>query len=118
MNKVEALNAFWNGFEWKAYDASSLPDDVPYQHISYEVATDDFDHPVALTANIWDRSSSWEAVTLKEMEIADYIGRGGLMIQYDDCAMWLKKGTPWAQRLADSDETKRIVLNIEVEFLD
>lgn len=118
MNKIQALDAFWNGFKWKAYDASSMPDNVPYQHISYEVSSDSFNYPVAQTANLWDKSTSWEAVTLKEMEIADYIGRGGLMITYDDGAMWIKKGNPWAQRLADSEDIKRIVLNIEIEFID
>ena len=54
------------------------------------------------------------------MEIADYISRGGLMIEYDDGAMWLRKGTPWAMRLAgEGDEyVRRIALNIEVEFID
>ena len=118
MNKIQALNDFWNGFTWKAYDASSMPEGVPYQHISYEVSSDDFNHPVAQTANLWDRSTSWQDITLKEMEISDYIGRGGIMITYDDGAMWIKKGTPWARRLADSENIKRIVLNIEVEFLD
>lgn len=118
MNKIQALNNFWTGFTWNAYDASSVPEDVPYQHISFEVASDEFGNSVALTANLWDRSTSWEALTLKEMEISDYIGRGGLIVTYDDGAMWIKKGSPWAQRLADTEETKRIVLNIEVEFLD
>ena len=118
MNKIQALNSFWNSFTWKAYDATSIPDNVPYKHISYEVSSDDFNHPVAQTANLWDRSSSWEEISLKEMEIADYIGRGGIMIVYDDGAMWIKKGTPWAQRLADNEDIKRIVLNVEVEFIE
>lgn len=118
MNKIQALNSFWNSFSWKAYDASSLPESSPFQHISYEVSSDDFNHPVAQTANLWDISTSWETVTLKEMEIADYIGKGGVIIHYDGGAMWIKKGTPWAQRLADSEDVKRIVLNIEIEFID
>ena len=86
--------------------------------VKVEISVDDFDYPVAQTANLWDRGTSWQAITQKEMEIADYIGRGGLVITYDDGAMWIKKGAPWAQRLPDSENIKRIVLNIEVEFLD
>lgn len=122
MNKIQALDNFWNGFiegnDWKAYDATSVPDNISYKHITYEVSSDEFGYPVAQTANLWDKSTSWEAITLKEMQISDYVGRGGIMITYDDGAMWVKKGTPWAQRLVDSEDIKRIVLNVEIEFID
>lgn len=118
MNKIQALDSFWNSFTWKAYDATSMPESVPYKHISYEVSNDSFNYPIAQTANLWDKSTSWEEITLKEMEISEYIGRGGVIVKYDGGAMWIKKGTPWAQRLADSEDIKRIVLNIEIEFLD
>lgn len=122
MNKMQALNQFWNSFavgqDWKAYDSTSVPENASDKRITYEASSDDFDHPIAQTANLWDRSFSWEDISLKEMEISDYIGRGGIMIVYDDGAMWVRKATPWAQRLPDAENIKRIVLNIEVEFLD
>lgn len=122
MNKIQALNNFWNGFregdDWKAYDASSVPEDISDKHITYDVTSDSFGYPVAQTVSLWDKSTSWQAVQEKEMEIANYITRGGLMITYDDAAMWIKKANPWAQRLSDNDQIKRIVLNVEIEFLD
>ena len=56
----------------------------------------------------------------RAQEIADYITRGGRMLKYDDGAMWLQKGSPWAQRMDDpSDEMiRRIVLTVAIEFLD
>lgn len=122
MNKIQALNQFWNVFasgeDWKAYDATSVPETASDKRITYEATSDEFGYPVAQTANLWDKSTSWEDITLKEMEISDYIGRGGLMIMYDDGAMWIKKANPWAQRLPDEENIKRVVLNIEVEFID
>ena len=120
MDKVQALNSFWNGFDLNAYDATSVPEGTEMPYITYEVSTDSFGEQLSQTASIWYRSSSWRDIQQKEMEIADYIGRGGLMIAYDDGAMWLRKDTPWALRLAgEGDEyVRRIALNIELEFID
>jgi len=120
MNKIQALNAFWNGFKLKAYDETSVPDGAELPYITYEVSSDDFGGTLAQTASLWYRSSSWSEITAKEQEIADFITRGGRMIKYDQGAMWITKGTPWAQRMGDpSDELiRRIVLNIQLEFLD
>ena len=120
MNKIQALNAFWNGFNLKAYDETSVPDDATLPYITYEVSSDDFGGTLAQTASLWYRSSSWSEITAKEQEIADFITRGGRMIKYDQGAMWISKGTPWAQRMGDpsDDLIRRIVLNIQIEFLD
>lgn len=120
MDKVQAINDFWNGFDLKAYDAVSVPDEAQMPYITYEISTDSFGQQLSQTASIWYRSASWKDVQQKEMEIADYIGRGGLMIQYDDGAVWLRKGTPWAMRIVgEGDEyVRRIALNVEVEFID
>lgn len=119
MNKIQALNAFWNGFGLKAYDEYSVPDDAALPYITYEVANDDFGNTVANTASLWYRSSSWGEITAKEQQISDYITRGGRMIKYDQGAMWICKASPWAQRMDDpsDDMIRRIVLNVTIEFL-
>lgn len=120
MNKIQALHKFWSDFGLKAYDENSVPDDAKLPYITYEVTYDDFGNALAQSASLWYRSSSWESVTEKEQEIADFITRGGRMIAYDGGAMWIQKSTPWATRMGDpSDEmVKRIILNISIEFLD
>lgn len=122
MNKIQALNQFWNSFRegenWKAYDASNVPEDIPDKHITYDVSSDFFGYSVAQTVSLWDKSTSWESITLKEMEIANYISRGGAVIPYEGGAMWIKRANPWAQRLSDNEQNKRLVLNIEIEFID
>lgn len=122
MNKIQALNQFWNSFrdgnDWKAYDASNVPEDIPDKHITYDVSSDFFGYSVAQTISLWDKSTSWEDITLKSEEISKHITRGGLMFSYDGGAMWIKRANPWAQRLSDNEQIKRLVLNIEIEFLD
>lgn len=130
MNKMQALHSFWNGFGLKAYDENSVPEYVddgegnqiklvpPY--LTYESSSDSFGNTLAQTANLWYRSSSWSEITEKEQEIADFITRGGRMIAYDEGSMWIQRAIPWAQRLGDQndDMIRRIVLNVNIEFLD
>ena len=120
MNKVQALNTFWSSFGLKAYDETSVPDDAVLPYITYESSMDDFDHKIALTASLWYRSFSWESIELKQLDIANSIGKGGVIVPYDNGSVWIAKGNPWAQRMSDTsdDAIRRIVLNVEVEFLD
>lgn len=120
MNKIQVLNAFWNGFGLKAYDESSVPSDAQLPYITYEVISGSFGDVITESASLWYRSPSWQEITLKEMQIADYITRGGRMVNYDNGSMWIQKGRPWAQRMGDESEDmiRRIVLNIEIEFID
>ena len=120
MDKLQALNQFWNSFGIPAYDQYSVPDDAKMPYITYETVYDDFDHPVSVTASVWYRDVSWAAVTLKVDEIEERISRGGCTVPYDDGAFWVIKGTPWAQRMDDpaDDMIRRIVLNIMIEFCE
>ena len=120
MDKAKAYNSFWNSFGLKAYDGTSVPEDTLMPYITYESAEDGFDNPIALTASVWYRSSSWTDAIDKAHEIADDIGRGGKIVPYDNGVFWIKKANPWMQRLSDEgdDSVRRINLNIEVEFID
>lgn len=119
MDNSQALDKFWNGFGLPAYDFTTVPDDAETPYITYEVADDAFGNQRQLSANLWYRSTSWEEITKKAKEISQFITRGGIMIPTDDGAIWIKTGTPWAQRLEepDDDSIRRIVLAIEVEFI-
>lgn len=120
MDKLQAYNRFWNKFGIPAFDQYTVPHDATLPYISYETAADDFNHPVNLSASIWYRDSSWAAITAKEKEISEYIGRGGVCVPYDEGGFWLVKGSPWAQRMNDPDDDtiRRIVLNFSIEFID
>lgn len=120
MTKLQALHSFWSSFGLKAYDETSVPDNATMPYITYEVSSDDFGSELAQTGSIWYRSTSWTDITNKEAEIAEAITRGGKLITYDGGAFWIKKGTPWAQRMSDpnDDAVRRMLLNVTIEFLN
>ena len=120
MDKVQTLNSFWNSFSLKAYDENTVPDDAKLPYITYEVRTDSFGNAVAHSASIWYRDTGWLAITQKEMEISQRIGRGGVIVDYDGGALWIKKSSPWSNRMEDpsDDMIRRIVLNLNIEYID
>lgn len=119
MDKMQALDAFWRQFGWDVYDESTIPDDAKLPYITYEASSDNFDHPVAQIINLWDRSTSWKNIESMRKDIETTIGRSGAIQRFDNGAVWIKRGQPFAQRLNDPDDMIRhIILNIETEFID
>ena len=118
MNKEQALHSFWSGFGVPAYDENTVPEDAALPRITYEVSVDSFGGQVSLSASIWDRSTSWISVTEVADAVTQALSFGGRSIPYEGGLLWLKKGTPFAQRMGDTDDSiRRIYLNVEAEFL-
>lgn len=123
MVKEQAIQSFWASFGVPAYDENTVPSGsnspaLPY--ITYQVVSDSFyGGSVALTASVWDRSSSWQRVTDLSRQIGEYIGVGGKVIDVDGGYAWIKRGTPFAQRMGDDidNSVRRIVFNVAVDFL-
>lgn len=120
MTKGQAIHAFWSGFGLKAFDQTSVPDNEPYPYITYTVKTDSYDNIVYMDASIWYRSESWKEISEKTEEIAEYIvSMHPATIPIDNGRLYIVKGTPFAQRMADESDrlVKRMLLNINVEYL-
>jgi hypothetical protein len=119
MDRAQAINAFWNSFGLRAYDENTVPQNAVLPYITYEVATADFeDGDVPLTANIWYQGKSWADITQKAEEIAEEIGYGGKTIKTDKGYIWIKRRTPFAQRMSDNnDNIRRILIGISAEYL-
>ena len=119
MTKAAAIYQFWNSFGLTAYEENSVPDDAAFPYITYQLVTDSFDREIPLTASLWYRSESWTAINAKTEEISQTISRGGKIISCDGCAIWLKRGQPFAQNMGDEsdDLIKRKYLNITAEFM-
>jgi len=124
MTKAEAIYAFFSGFGIPAYEEHSVPDYTddaqteenrpPY--ITYQCATDDFrGAPVAITAEVWDCSESWQFVHEKAAEIAASIGRFKRLV-CDDGYIVVTKGSPFMQDYADGIY-KRAYLNLYLTFI-
>lgn len=120
MNKEQAIQAFWAGFGYPAYDESSVPDTATFPRITYEGQTDNFGERIASSASIWTRGTSWSLAEGIKHTIEQTITRGGTLISHDDGAIWIKRGNPFSLRMTDSadDMIRRIVINLELEFID
>ena len=117
MTKEQAYHAFWAGFGWTTYDENTVPDDAAMPRATYNVSVAEFGDPVANTVSLWDRTTSWASVTNKANEIYAAIGLGGKLIPFDGGYIWIKRGTPFYQRMADEDDSiRRIYINVEVEY--
>lgn len=121
MDKAQAIHQFWSSFNLTAIDEQSAYDekiDLPDKYITYELQTSNFGDPLSLTASLWYYTTSWKDITDKADEIARYIGYGGKIIAVDGGYIWIKLGTPFAQRMATEQENyRRIILSITVDFL-
>jgi hypothetical protein len=119
MGKEEALYSFWNSFGLPAYDEQTVPDDAVMPYITYETITDSINRNFLLTGSLWYKSTSWEEISLKSQEIASHLGQGGSVIPYNGGALWITRGTPFAQRISDpsDDSVRRIYININAEYL-
>lgn len=125
MTKEATLFNFWASFGLTAYEENTVPaaDDTEnapvFPYLTYQVATGDMGAEIALSASLWYRSSSWVDINKKAREIENKIGRGGLLLPCDGGAMWIKRGTPFAQNMSDPDDDmiRRKFINISVEFI-
>ena len=123
MNKAAALYDFWSGFGLPAYDEQTVPtgaDSPALPYITYESSTDCFGGSLALTASVWDRSSSWQTVEEIKDQISKAINESGYWLKkYDDGYLYIYARHPFAQRMGDpgDDQIRRIVISITAEFL-
>lgn len=119
MTKTAALHDFFSSFGLMAYQEYSVPENAEFPYLTYSVVTDSIENNVVLTANLWYRSSSWVACNAKADEISKDIGNGGRVVAYDGGAVWLRRGTPFAQSMNDEtdDLIRRKYINITAEFL-
>lgn len=123
MTKAAALYQFFSSFGIPAYEESSVPTNEDggapsFPYITYEVITGSFGEEVALSFSAWYKSTSWTEANQMEETISKRIGRGGIYLLCDGGVIWIKRGTPWAQRTGDDSHTsiKRIIMNLSVEF--
>lgn len=120
MDSQQALDNWWKSFEWLAWEENTVPDNAisDYGHyITYTAGTSEFERPMMLSASLWERSTSWHNTVNKASEIEAAIGLGGTVIPFDGGAIWMKRGSPFSQRMSDEDDTvRRVYINIEVEY--
>ena len=119
MDRFQALQAFWASFSVPAYDENTVPDGATLPYITYDTKYNSFfGGSASMSASIWDRSFSWASVQTIFERIKARLGEG-IIQTYDGGALYIRPGSPYAQRIdAQSDDIRRILINIEVEYLE
>lgn len=122
MTPEAAVFDFLNRFGVPAFAATSVPDEMPFPYITYDLVVPGEldDGESMMSVNVWYRTESEAEPNAKVREISRAIGRSGVTIRCDGGMIWLKRGTPWAQSVNVSgadDKVKRRYLNIDMEYL-
>lgn len=126
MDMLQALNSFWNSFGLKAYDETTVPDEMRFTndenkekkpYITYEVNVGEFGESVVSAVNVWYYDKGWKAIENKLKEIDARICKGGVQIPYDEGTIWIKTGTLYRSRVEESnDMIRRYLLNTIIEY--
>lgn len=121
MNKWQALDEFWNSFDIPAFEQSTVPEDETLRgdfYITYEAVTDSLDRAVPMSASIWKlNTTKWDEISQKAEQISDALVQVKT-IPLDTGFLYITRGQPFAQRVADEDDsTRRIYINIMAEYL-
>jgi hypothetical protein len=126
MDKVQAIHSFWNSFGIKAYDETTVPDEMSFTNpnnedlsplITYEVSIGDYGENVASAVSVWYYGDSWKDIEAKVKQIDERLSNGGVQIPYDEGSIWIKKANPFRQRVLDSnDMVRRYLINTYIEY--
>lgn len=120
MTKEQALHQFFNQFDITGYRNTSVPDDVIFPFLTYDTPISSWEEdPVSITLNLYFYTDSEADPDAKAEEIRQAIGMGGVLLNCDGGAIWLKWGVPWCQSLVDETNRniKRRYINITAEYL-
>ena len=120
MTKEQALYQFFNSFGITGYRNTSVPDDVIFPFLTYDAPISSYgEDPVSITLNLYYYTDSEAVPDAKAEEIRQRIGMGGVLLDCDGGAIWLKRGVPWCQSLVDETNRniKRRYINITAEYL-
>ena len=119
MTKEQALHQFFNQFGITGYRNTSVPDDVIFPFLTYDTPISSFEEdPVSITLNLYFYTDSEADPDAKAEEIRKAIGMGGVLLNCDGGAIWLKWGVPWCLSLVDETNRniKRRYINITAEY--
>ena len=116
MTAEQAVHSFWSSFGLTAYDENSVPDNAQLPYITYNLSYDAFENEVAMSGSVWFHSTSWTAITAVADSIYNELKHGGKVIKTNAGYIWIKRGSPFYQRVSEEDNVKRIYINISCQY--
>ena len=119
MTPEAAIYQWLNGFGIPAYPSSSVPEKAAFPYMTYDLVLGEWGRAeVNMPVNVWYRTESEAEPNAKVREIGAALGMGGKLVPCDGGALWLKKGSPWAQSVTiegEDEKVKRRYVNINIE---
>lgn len=116
--KGEAIHNFLASFGVPAYASASVPDDAALPYLTYDLADGAWDSgEVSVVCDLWYRTESEAIPNAKVAEISEGIGLGGKIIPFSGGAVWVKRGSPFAQAVQDEAGIRRRLINISLEYI-
>ena len=119
MNEAQAVQDFLGGFGIPAYAETSVPSDAEYPYLTYGLVVGSWldAGDTSVQVNLWYYTESEAVPNAKVREIAEAIGMGGVCLPCDGGFVWVKRGSPFAQSVAEeNDKIKRRYINIDLEY--
>lgn len=118
-DKHQAMQKWLETFSVPVYAAGAVPCDAEPPYITYTASDGVWgDGEVNVQCDLWYRTESEAEPNAKVAEMSRAIGRGGVMVACDGGGFWVKRGTPFAQAVADTDTSiKRRYINLSVEYM-
>lgn len=116
-----AVYQFLSGFGIPAYASTSVPTGAKFPYLTYDLTVGDWmGGDVSVPVNVWYRTDSEAAPNAKVREIHDAIGMGGVIVPCDGGALWIKRGSPWAQSVlagGEDEKIKRRYVNLDIDYM-
>ena len=121
MTPEAAVHRFLSGLGMPAYPQAAVPDDAELPYLTYALVVGDWDEgEVNIPVTMWFRTSSEAIPNAAVRAVKDAVPRGGVMVPCDGGALWVKRGSPFAQAVVvdgDEDGMKRRYVNLDFEYL-
>lgn len=113
---ASALYAFFSGFGIPTYTTNNVPETAVLPYLTYDFTVSKTLASTPLGARLWWEGTLPRAMLEKADEIGARIG-AGIQIPCGNGYLWMYKGEPFVQAIADEDERiSTLYLNIIASF--
>lgn len=120
MDRFQAQQEFWSSFGIPAYDARTVDYNAEMPYITYDAISSNIGLAKDVNASLWYRTTSWEDISKKAVEIAKKIDEMPPSWEIDDGRIKFRvpEVSDFAQRASDPNPNiRKMILTVEVEFL-
>ena len=99
---AQALDSFFSGFGYPAYQIGSVPDDTALPYITYSQSVPEWDQKATMYVQVWDRTKSNDRIIRKADQITAAIGQG-VRLPFDGGYLVIWPESPLIQIMVDGD---------------